>query len=334
MASVSKRIQKLAFLAFFTHSANFAHAVVPPEVLRHYPILISRKDQIKEPYTDRYLLLGYSIFPEENGDSRIRYTAYFSDEDSVKTSRQTEKQISRYGRRLDVEWLYEVLIDSKGDAKERKYHCSYTTGVGHHTCIFDGNFKSGTEHPMIFNIAKHNVFDSKPILPQGSSNGKVIELEPTLEIPFPKSRDMVPIENPEYLRISDEELAAEGKLAAPATEYAYVRIRGILKGDISVGLHGESPSKSVGTLKELGLDLWTKESVIGIRLSKNEHTGLMTGSTPFRFIVKGGNNNNRLTLDEVGLYLVTNVGPTVYKTLDLSHRIRCSDPKNIATCEI
>jgi len=163
-----------------------ANASVPPEVLRHSPILVSRKDQIDSPYTDRFLLLGYSIMPQENGRSRIRYIAYSSDEDSIKTARASEKSISRYGRPLDVEWIYEVLIDAKGDAKERKYHCSVTTGIGHQTCEFDGNFKVGTDHPMLFNIAKHNIFDSKPSLPQGSSHGRVNDLLPTEKITFPK----------------------------------------------------------------------------------------------------------------------------------------------------
>lgn len=329
-------LNALLFSTFFSFSFSCTSVNAAPsaEVLRHAPILVSRGDQVNDPYTDRFLFLGYSTIPEHDGSLRVRYTAYFSDEDSVKSKWRAEKHISTYGRRLDVEWIYEVLIDVRGAVKERKYHCPAVAGIGHHTCDFDGNFEQGSDHPILFNVAKHNVFSSRPQLPHGNKNGVVIHLEPTLEIPFPKSRDLLAIENPEYLRMSDEELSGEGKLAALSTEYAYIRIRGDLKGKIQIHLKGAAKPIGVGLLKELGLDLWGKESVIAVRLSTEDMEGLKKGTVPFRFTVSGTNEKNSLRLQEVGLYLVTAATPNVYKTIDLSARIRCGDPKNLSTCEI
>ncbi len=317
---------------YFYIAAFDALALPPPEVLRHSPILVSRRDQTSSPYNDRFLFLGYSTIPSKNGNTRIRYTAYFTDEDSVKTKSGTESLISRYGRRLDIEWIYEVLLSPTGAALERKYHCDLLVGIGHKSCAFKGNFEEGSDHPILFNIAKHNVFSDRPSFPQGSSGGILTHLEPTQEIPFPMSRDLLAIMNPDYMRISDEELRVEGRLEAPSTEYAYLRIRGKLTGNMRIRLKGEALSPGVGNLRDMGLDLWGKESVVAIRLSPEEKNALINGTHPFRFEISGKNKKNHLELEEIGLFLIGIRGPNTYIPLDLSSRIRCSEPKNITSC--
>ncbi len=325
-------------MALFLLSLFFPISVVnaaPSElVLRHSPVLVARSDQTRKPDDDRYLFLGYSTTGETDGSTHIRYTVYFTDEDSMGSASKTENQMQKYGRRLDIEWMYEVHVDRAGKVVERKYHCPVAIGIGHRTCKFKGKFEEGTEHPLLFNVARHNVFSDHPELPRGSRRGMRTRLVPTIEIPFPESRDLVVVKNPGYLRLSDDELLKEGKLGALSTEYAYIRLRGELTGRVKIRLRGNAPSLGEGNLQNMGLDLWGRESVVGVRLLPAELESLRNGTVPFKFEVLGINRKNTLRLEQVGLYLVTAIAPTVYRTDDLSARIRCGDPKNLSTCEL
>ncbi|MBS1963314.1 MAG: hypothetical protein JST04_13950 [Bdellovibrionales bacterium] len=338
-------MNRALFTALALAIPTFASADVPEIVRRNAPVFVSRKDQIANPNTDRILGVGYSIATAIDGTQTIRYTTFFSDEDSMHSTEGTDHQMARYGRRLDIEWTYEVRIDPQsGKGHHRRYHCDVALGVGHRTCSFSGKFYRDTDRPILYVNARHNIFGDRPKFPYGTASGRRTVIDPSFEIPYPKSRDMIPIENPEMLRTSDEELAREGKLSSPSTEYAYLRIRGTLVGfphlsliapDGTVYQNGKHPND---TLREMGLDLWRRESVVGIELPESVRFALKSGVASFRLGISGAlafaPPLAKITLDDVGLYLVDRAPNGTYVTTDLSSRIRCSDPKDLGTCSV
>lgn len=306
----------------------------------HSPILISRKDQISDPYTDRPLLLAYSVAKSEK-ELRIIYTMFFSDEDSVRKTSKKAKHMARFGRGLDVEWIYAVRIDaSSGAVLERTYQCEQILGIGHGKCPFKGEFDPGTEHPILYTIARHNIFGDRPQFPYGSRNGYRTDLRPEVEIPYPKSRDMIPIEHPELLRASDEELAREGRLPHPSTEYLYLRIRGFLKGKIfpyiidPIGLRFQTSTRSAGSLRDLGLDLWGKESVVAIWLPPATRRNVRIGAGEFKLGFVPLTHRPKLHLEDLGAYMIDQMQDSSYSSVDLSSRIRCTVPSDLSTCRL
>lgn len=334
----------IALIASFAVSMNLAASEIPEIVKDHAPVFVSRRDQLRRPNSDRLLGLGYSVRETKRGEIAIRYTAFFSDEDSIRTAKKGDHQMARYGRRLDVEWAYEVRVDPRtGAARRRRYQCAIAVGIGHRTCVFRGRFHRESKRPILYVTARHNVFGTVPDLPYGSRRGKLIVTDPEFEIPFPKSRDMIPLEKPEFLRQSDEELLREGKLSRPSTEYAYLRVRGTLIGNLHLiieapdGTVFQNGSVAANALREMGFDLWGRESVVAIALPKEIRFALKNGFGQFR-LGTGPTTivplPNRLKLEEVGLYLVDRTADGEYATANLSDRIRCADSTDLATCVV
>jgi hypothetical protein len=322
------------------HSTSVHAETRPPDyVLQHAPVFISRWDQILNRKTDRLLALAYSIIPKSDGSMLVRYTTYFSDEDSKINKRQTSAQMGRYGRRLDIEWAYEVLVDPvTGEGRNRNYHCDVIVGIGHKKCRFNGRYFNGSSRPVLYNNARHNIFGDRPEFPYGSRKGYVIAMEPSLEIEFPKSRDMIPIEHPEMLRSSDEELARERKLGHPSTEYLYLRIRGKLQGHAYFSVTNASGKVFVNgttaeeSLKEMGLDLWGSESVVAILIPEKDREAMKFGTESFQ--VNALIPLATLDVEDLGAYLVEKGPDGRYQSLDLTSQIRCDDLSKFSFCRL
>lgn len=323
------RYFQLALLMLFPLSVLASSPPLKKEwIENHAPLLQGRRDLGKNPSSDIPLLLTYSLLPAGEGFTKIRYTIFFSDEDSVRSARKTDRHLARYGRRLDVEWIYEVKVSNRtGSGSRRKYHCDMILGAGHRTCAFRGEFQEGTDRPILYNIARHNVFRDCPAFPQGSPNEAVWDLPVTEEIPYPQSRDFLPLRYPEMLRISDEELLRERKLTRRSTEYLYLRLRGKLTGKVFPVVrdqNGKAYTTGDGqgaALQEMGLDLWGRESVVAIWLPTEIRTNLLIGAEILGFNYRPLTKGSFLEVEDFGAYLVEETNTGEYRTVDVSTQI-------------
>jgi hypothetical protein len=189
--------------------------------LQHAPYLVVREDQLRNKGTDLPILLAYSV--QSQGTTRtLRYTVYFTDEDSMSSTRDTNEQMTQYGRRTDIEWLYEVTLDDHDQVISRRYQGDWFRGWGHTVREFRGKFITGTEHPILFDIASHNVFSDRPRGEQTHAGDVGYHLVPRVELHSSEPREWAMFRHPWIFQVSDQELAYEGKLARPATAYLFV----------------------------------------------------------------------------------------------------------------
>lgn len=243
-------------------------------VRAHSPFLVLRADQYSNRYTDLPVALAYSIQPTPRRTVVIKYTLFFTDEDSLTSSSDTDAQMGRYGRRNDIEWIYEVEVDARSGAVfRRQYQGDLLLGIGHVAKSFHGEFLANSNHPILYNIHPHNVFDDSP---RGYQIGKPLEgyaLIPKIEIPDPEAREDLMWQEPWIFLASDSELEFERKLSEPSSNSLFVRIQGSLEGEIllevrmSDGSHffsgyGNAP------LDRLGEDLWGKTAYTAIAIGQ------------------------------------------------------------------
>ena len=118
-------------------------------VYRHAPVLYGRN--LTHPYENRFtdtpLLLFYRIEPE--GDrTAIEYHIIFSHEDE---GTPTPLLMSKWGRTTDIEWIYRVVLDERGEAVEATYQ-----GLKHVTGHHRGNRALGG-HPVLQSASAHGM---------------------------------------------------------------------------------------------------------------------------------------------------------------------------------
>jgi hypothetical protein len=182
-------------------------------VLRHAPLLVPRPDQLRNPFTDMPLLVFYEWVPARSPEHRrLRYSVVFSDEDSMPRLWDAESQLERYGRRTDIEWLYEVEWDPEGKVAGRWFQGGVLFGAGHSRRRFRGEFWPGTEHPLLHIAADHNVFSDRAA--RGWDLRVFHALAPELELLPGRPREEAMLAQPWLFWQSDLELAREGKLRA------------------------------------------------------------------------------------------------------------------------
>lgn len=239
--------------------------------LKHSPFIVAREKQYKNRHTDIPLIIGYSTM-KTSSHSSIKYTIVFSDEDSMSRSKDTDGQMARYGRRTDIEWIYEVMFDSetKATLALKLYHSDAAGGFGHATSDFKGDFVDGSNHPILFNIADNNVFRDKPYSASQKKSLVGHHLVPRHRIEGNKAREVIMFREPWTFAVSDREMAKEGKLSTPFQDYLYVRLNGTLKqgafrGVMKFDAGGEFKSGAgSSSVDRLGEDLWGKESYTAI----------------------------------------------------------------------
>lgn len=304
-------------------------------VEKHAPFLGLRSDQRDDFLTDIPYVLAYHWIPREKGTT-LRYTIYFSDEDSLKTSRETDGQMARYGRRLDIEWLYEVDLDETGRATARRYQGSIFGGMGHQTKTFKGRFLPGTEHPILYTATANNTFNDSPNGTQ-SSRLRGVMLKPEVELEFPKAREWVLFERPWLFSLSDRETATEGKLSAWAHDYLYVLVEGKLtRGAFSIEVQQENGEKTLSgngrsNVDRLGQDSWGRQSFTGVPLGEEALTKLDLGELhgEVRF-VSSGSSPTQLQIESAvrGVkpirFFRLSPRPGNYQVQELTDRFTCS----------
>ena len=211
--------------------------------VKHSPFLVVRADQYHNRATDVPLELTYCVWdnPKENTVT-LKYTYFFSDEDSKVNGTQVDEQMSRYGRMTDIEWIYEVVLDKQtGEKKRAQYQGGvekklyYLQFSGDHSNIpMKGQYWPHSSHPILYNVANNNVFSDTP---QSEAQHRYIAYHPALslehQILLPRAREQFQISDQGiymYL-VSEIEIRNEKKLPAAPSEYLYFLVSGTLTPD-------------------------------------------------------------------------------------------------------
>jgi hypothetical protein len=246
----------------------------------HAPFVAVRPNQLHDwsktkagsPRTnDLPLLVAYSLTePKRGGVATLRYTLFLSDEDSKKKVSETAGQMGRYGRYGDIEWVYEVELNDRFEVVRREFQSGIfkNGGLDHRSHYFTGNFLPGTSHPVLFNIAQHNVFaDSSNVRREG------YHLVPRERIDHPLAREIVLFRNPWMMRTSDDEMKREKKLQGWALDYLFILVDGKISSSFlaNVKLSEGSEFKSGDGrtyIDRLGEDLWQRQAYTAIPLGR------------------------------------------------------------------
>jgi len=240
--------------------------------MKHSPYLVVRKDQLTERQRDLPIGVAYSVMPTSQNSVKIRYTMFFSNE-TVQGLGSTSKatSLARYGRRTDIEWIYDVEFDSEGRVISRHYQSGIIGGLGHSTKRFKGRFLPGTEHPIFFDIAKHNVFGTRGDFDSnGNPTRAAYHLIPREELPASGAREWWQWERPWIFDLNDRELRrGGGYFEAPSNDYLYVLVTGKMKkARLWTHFSKESFFWRGPRLGELGEGLGGKQSFIAIKMTE------------------------------------------------------------------
>lgn len=246
--------------------------------LKHAPYLVLRPDQDSRPDRDIPFHLAYSKLPRPSGGFELRYTIYFSNEtDNSVFSTTKSKSMALWGRRTDIEWIYAVEFNAKGKIVSRAYQGGVIMGIGHSTKPFHGKFLEGTDHPVLYNIARHNVFSDEPDTGQDLKMAAA-HLTPGEEIAEPEAREDWMWNNPWSFDLSDRELRRTGELSYPSEDYLYVRLTGnIGSGKLAISGAGMTMERII--LTRLGEDLWNKSDYTAFRIKEFPAEGRPVGKS-------------------------------------------------------
>ena len=332
-----------SFCVLFFNQSSRAAMDLPAFVKENAPILVQRRDQVKNPDRDVPIALAYSIFFGALGESNLIYSYYFTDKHSLHDKEAVERQMGAYGRHLDIEWAYRVDFNAITGAVSGKYYqCPVFLGIGERKCNFNGKYDSATGRPILYNVARHNVFSERPSFPLGDRNGKKIVLDAKYPVPAPSGRELVLFKNPSLVEQSDILLEKEGRLIAPGTEYLYIRIQGGLKGkgfwvgvqDPQTGtIYWSGDHEKKSRLQKMGYELWSQESYVGIRIPEALKKEILAGQSHLQFLFSPFNSKVQFNLIHIGAYLI-NATSSGYQTADVSPQIHCAVQNQLATCSM
>jgi hypothetical protein len=181
-------------------------------IARHAPIIEQRGDGRAARGSDAPLLLVPSIEQNRDGTRTIRYHLLLSNEDGGTPVRTL---LGQYGRSIDYELAYEVVVDAAGNRVGARYQ-----GPLHGTHAFDGTFEG--DRPLLRIATNNNNFSANvhaagsatrfadaPIAPIAGDEGLL--------------RDAKVVRNqPWVLTVAGKELVREGKVVLDAAVAATV----------------------------------------------------------------------------------------------------------------
>jgi hypothetical protein len=187
------------------------------DAVRHSPIVYARADTLGH-FSDVPLLMWYERFPDSDGET-LQYSIVFSNEDS---GTPTDALMARWGRASDIEYIYRVSLNSKGEATKETYQ-----GMEHDERPFRGS-RVG-QHPLILVATPNNCFADTGFSPVQ------YHLLPVYQDLSRNSREAVMDRFPFTYAIMAQELAREGKIRPFGTtageaisdprNYLYVEMR-------------------------------------------------------------------------------------------------------------
>ncbi|NJP19607.1 MAG: hypothetical protein HC763_12165 [Hydrococcus sp. CRU_1_1] len=193
---------------------NFVVNVIPdrsPQALiyQYSPILYGRNlskvsGTYENNYTDIPLLMYHTINKEPDGNTTIKYTVIWSNEDG---GTSTPALMAQWGRTTDIEWIYQVTLDPLGNIVSEAYH-----GFAHLPLPFIGS-KEG-KHPLLVTATINNVM--MPVIVANYSTGYRFFLDPSPTLPQNRSREAIMDVNPWIYSVMVRELFKEGKIEAIA----------------------------------------------------------------------------------------------------------------------
>jgi len=308
-------------------------------VLQHSPFVVVRPNQYANRYNDIPLAMAYATQTFDNGTVWIRYTAYFSDEDLMTIGTNREEMMARYGRRSDIEWVYQVEISAEGEVLSRKYHSALFLEIGHSEKEFQGTFLPGTQHPILYNVQDNNVFSAFPKGLQRKARLEGHHLVPDSAIEYPEARERLQLHQPWIFRVSDLENYREDRRVTLASQYLYVVFRGFLESGaftLSVKLDSGKNFQAgggEGDIDRLGEDLWKRETMSAIPLGRDILRGIEEGSIHGRVLVKNTSFfDPKLHVEKLRFYRLRRQNGR-YEAIDLTERFRCGLDGFPGVCE-
>jgi hypothetical protein len=222
------------------------------EIVAHAPILYARPGTA-ERLSDIPLL----VYSERIPPATLQYTVIFSNEDGGTSTRAL---MARWGRTVDIEYVYRIDPASKRATIQAK---------DHQEIAFNGVFEGS--HPVLYVATENNMVAAVGV------QGIRYQLAPVLVDLTHRSRESVMDEHPWIWRVMSEELAREGKLRpygavegekiSDPRNYLFIDYSATHRDssfDIKVRLKGarEWHSSSLGrTDYQIGRDGWVRSTV-------------------------------------------------------------------------
>lgn len=319
-------------LAFAAERVRFGTGT-PDLVARYSPFFVVRKNQVGNRDTDVPVALTYNVYRPDDSRRIIQYNLYYTDEDSKSGKAREESQMTRYGRRLDIQWAYRVEVDAAGKKLHEWFQGGiFRTGIGHQTLRFRGKFLPGTDHPVLYDISDHNAYSDRPCF--GLHRWIGYHPAETIEVPRPVAREATLFDRPWLLAASDRELDREGKLAHPTEDYLYVLVHGrITRGSLLGALELADGTRflsggGTGSFDRLGEDTWGEEAYTAIPVGEARLAELF-GETPpaarFSFVPKSI-AIPRASFESPRFFVVERDGEA-YRTREVTERFVCDAPE-------
>jgi hypothetical protein len=164
------------------------------------PILIGRHGSLENAHTDLPLAMYHDVVKQPDGTTTIAYGYVFSNEDSGDGAQPSVEQ-ARWGRLTDLETVYKVTLDARGQVVDRQFE-----GAAHRWHPFEGQLDGG--HPIIRTATNNN-----NVTDQGGG---------LLRFQFPTDHRLPPglpkedlmRQNPGFFATEAKELRREGKIGA------------------------------------------------------------------------------------------------------------------------
>ena len=114
-------------------------------ILSMAPIVYARSNTVGK-FTDVPLLMWCEIVPTKRG-RQYRYSVIFSNEDG---GTQTDRLMATWGRTTDIEFVYGVELDSRGQVIAEEFQ-----GPGHEVPAFKGRHEA--RHPLLWVSTDNNM---------------------------------------------------------------------------------------------------------------------------------------------------------------------------------
>jgi hypothetical protein len=159
------------------------------------PIIYARPDTVGK-YTDVPVFMWYEIEPSARG-TRYRYSVIFTNEDG---GTPADRLMATWGRTTDIEYLYSVELDAKGDILDDDIQ-----GPKHEILPFNGRREG--RHPLLWVSTSNNM-----VLPEGTTRVRYAPAPLAFQL-RDVSREAVMDAHPWLYEVMTQELKREGKIA-------------------------------------------------------------------------------------------------------------------------
>jgi hypothetical protein len=180
-------------------------------VLRYAPVVVGRTlpvtgDAYQNATTDTPLIAWHETKPAATpGHQILEYSVVWSNEDG---GTDTPALMARWGRTTDIEWIYRVEVDAKGNRVDG-------TGVyqapNHATLQFTGKYEA--DHPVLQTCTvNNNMCDT--VTPPDSPLRFMPDVTATR--PQDRTREYVMDQQPWTYRVMAQEMLREGKIESPS----------------------------------------------------------------------------------------------------------------------